>query len=63
MNRQFNTQVTARNHNRVGCLKNGVKNIDRSFAEARRLVRDIDQASLAQKRPVTRSFVAEILKR
>ena len=40
-----------------------VKNIDRSFAEARRLVRDIDQASLAQKRPVTRSFVAEILKR
>ena len=33
-----------------------VKHMDRSFAEARRLVREIDQASLAKKRPVTRAL-------
>ena len=39
-----------------------VKHMDRSFAEARRLVREIDQASLAKKRPVTRALAAEILR-
>ena len=39
-----------------------VKHMDRSFAEARRLVREIDQASLAKKRPVTRVLAAEILR-
>ena len=40
-----------------------VKNMDRSFAEARRIVAAIDQASLAQKRPVTRNLAAQILKK
>jgi chromosomal replication initiation ATPase DnaA len=39
-----------------------VKHMDRSFAEARRLVRAIDQASLAKKRKVSRALAAEVLK-
>lgn len=38
-----------------------VKHMDRSFAEARRLVRDIDQASLAKKRKVSRALAAEVM--
>ena len=38
-----------------------VKHMDRSFAEARRLVRNIDQASLAKKRKVSRALAAEVM--
>lgn len=38
-----------------------VKHMDRSFAEARRLVREIDQASLAKKRKVSRALAAEVM--
>ena len=38
-----------------------VKHMDRSFAEARRRVRDIDQASLAKKRKVSRALAAEVM--
>lgn len=38
-----------------------VKHMDRSFAEARRLVRAIDQASLAKKRKVSRALAAEVM--
>ena len=37
------------------------KHMDRSFAEARRLVRAIDQASLAKKRKVSRALAAEVM--
>ena len=39
-----------------------VKHMDRSFAEARRLVRAIDQASLAKKRKVSRALAADVMK-
>ena len=38
-----------------------VKHMDRSFAEARRLVRAIDQTSLAKKRKVSRALAAEVM--
>lgn len=38
-----------------------VKHMDRSFAEARRLVRAIDRASLAKKRKVSRALAAEVI--
>ena len=38
-----------------------VKHMDRGFAEARRLVREIDQASLAKKRKVSRALAAEVM--
>lgn len=39
-----------------------IKHMDRSFAEARRLVQAIDQASLAKKRKVSRALAAEVLR-
>ncbi|GAA6207963.1 DnaA/Hda family protein [Cognatishimia sp. WU-CL00825] len=39
-----------------------VKHMDRSFAAASRLVETLDNASLAQKRPITRAFAAKQLK-
>ena len=39
-----------------------VKQMDRSFAAARSLVENLDRASLAQKKPITRAFAASVLK-
>lgn len=39
-----------------------IKQMDRSYAGARKLVEDLDRASLAQKKPITRAFAANHLK-
>jgi chromosomal replication initiation ATPase DnaA len=39
-----------------------VKQMDRSFSAARSLVENLDRASLAQKKPITRAFAASVLK-
>ncbi len=40
-----------------------VKQMDRSFDAARALVEQLDRASLAQKKPITRAFAAKLLKK
>ncbi|SHG42878.1 HdaA/DnaA family protein [Cognatishimia maritima] len=39
-----------------------VKHMDRSYAAARDLVEQLDRASLAEKKPITRSFASRILR-
>lgn len=40
-----------------------IKHIERSFEAARAVVAQLDQASLAQKKPITRAFAAQVLRR
>lgn len=39
-----------------------VKHMDRSFCAAQEMVEELDRASLAQKKPITRAFAARILR-
>lgn len=39
-----------------------IKHMNRSFSAAQKLVEKIDRESLAQKKPITRNFVAQLLK-